>query len=173
MKISLSVAFLMFGTATACFAQSAIKQTCNVEVDITDTDPNGTNVRATPGGDVITALKNSSSDGWILVHLTAQAGDWYKIDRAKLIDSNLPSGEKIIFQGAGYLHKSVVGVSGMQNGGVVYRNHDIRTEPIDAHAVGDQPVELLGCWGTFLKVHVRKGIGWTEHACTNMNTTCV
>ena len=172
MKTSLTLAFLMIAQPAACLAQSAAKQACNVEVDVTDTDPKGTNVRAAPSGDVIAALKNPTSDGWILVHLTGQDGDWFEIDRAKLIDSNLPSGEKVLFQGNGYLHKSVVGVSGMQNGGFIYRNHDVRTELIDAHAAGDQKVDLLGCWGEFLQVHVKKGTGWTTQACTNMNTTC-
>jgi hypothetical protein len=172
MKTVLTAAFLMWMPITAALAQSAAKQACNAEVDVTDTDPKGTNVRATPGGAVVTALKSSSNDGFIIVHLSGQLGDWYEIDRAKLIDSTLPSGEKILFQGTGYLHKSVVGVSGMQNGGVVYRNHDIRTDLIDGHAAGDQQVELLGCFAEFLKVHVKKGIGWTTEACTNMNTTC-
>jgi hypothetical protein len=39
-------------------------------------------------------------------------------------------------------------------------------------ARGDQQVDLLGCWGEFLKVHVKKGTGWTKAACTNMDTTC-
>ena len=171
MKAVLAIAFLMWMPMTACLAQSTVKQACNAEVDVTDPDPKGTNVRASPGGAVVSALKNPG-DGYIIVHLTGQLGDWYEIDRARLIDSTLPSGEKILFQGTGYLHKSVVGVSGMQNGGVVYRNHDIRTDLVDPHAAGDQQVELLGCFGEFLKVHVKKGVGWTMQACTNMNTTC-
>ena len=106
------------------------------------------------------------------MHLTAQIGDWYEIDRASLIDANLPLSDTSLFQGKGYLQKSVVGVSGLQNGGFVYRNHDIRSDLIDPHAEGGQRVELLGCWGEFLKVRVKKGIGWTTQACTNMNTTC-
>jgi hypothetical protein len=172
MKKVLTVAFLMWVPMTAVLAQSAARQACNAEVDVTDTDPKGTNVRASPGGAVVTALKDSSSDGFIMVHLTAQLGDWYEIDRAKLIDSTLPTGEKILFHGTGYLHKSVVGVSGMQNGGAIYRDHDMRTDLIDGHAAGDQQVDLLGCFGEFLKVHVNKGVGWTKAACTNMNTTC-
>ena len=143
MEKILTIAFLIWMPMTACLAQSTAKQACNVEVDVTDTDPKGTNVRAAPSGAVVSALKNPSSDGYIVVHLTCQLGDWYEIDRAKLIGTSLPSGEKILFQGTGYLHKSVVGVSGMQNGGI-----------------------------EFLKVHVKKGIGWTRQACTNMNTTC-
>jgi hypothetical protein len=121
MKISLISALLMLAPATACFAQTAARQACSVEVDVTDTDPKGTNVRSSPGGSVVTALKNPTENGWIVVHLSAQLGDWYEIDRASLIDNDVPPGGKILFQGKGYLHKSVVGVSGMQNGGIVYR----------------------------------------------------
>lgn len=168
-----ALACLMLAPATACLAQSIEKQACNVEVDVTDTDPKGTNIRAAPGGAVIMALKNSSSDGWISVHVTGQLGDWYEIDRVNLIDADLPPGGKTLFHGKGYLHKSVLGVSGMQNGGAIYGDHDIKSNPIDLHAAGDQPVDLLGCWRDFLKIHVKKGTGWTKQACTNMNTTCV
>jgi hypothetical protein len=172
MKTSLTLAFLLLAQATACFAQPAPRQACNVTVDVTDPDPKGTNVRDIPGGAIIAALKNASTDGWIEIHVTAQAGDWYEIDRASLIGADPPPGGKALFEGKGYLHKSVVGVSGMQNGGFIYRNHDIRTDLVVSHAEGDQKVDLLGCWGEFLKVHVKKGTGWTTQVCTNMNTTC-
>jgi hypothetical protein len=160
-------------TTTAGLAQAVENQACNAEVDITDTDPKGTNVRAAPGGAVIASLKNPTADGWIGVHVTGQLDDWYEIDRAKLIDADQPPGGKIVFQGKGYLHKSVLGVSGMQNGGAIYLDHDVKSGPLDLHAPGDQQVDLLGCWGEFLKVHVKKGTGWTKAVCTNMNTTCV
>jgi hypothetical protein len=172
MKNWLTLAFVMLAPVTGCLAQTAGKQACNAVVDITDTDPKGTNVRLAPSGAVIASLKNSTENGWIAVHLTGQLGDWYEIDRASLIDADLPPAGKILFQGKGYLHKSVVGVSGMQNGGIVYRDHDIRTDLVDPHAAGDQEVKLLGCWGDFLKVQVSKGVGWTTQVCTNMNTTC-
>ncbi|MDB5188380.1 MAG: hypothetical protein JWO50_900 [Candidatus Kaiserbacteria bacterium] len=146
-------------------------QTCSVFVDITDSDPRGTNVRAAPGSAVIAALKNTG-DGWVSVHLTGQAGDWFRIDRASLVDAGRPQGGTTIFHGTGWLHKSVLGVSGMQNGGAIYADHDTASRAIDHHAAGDQAVSLLGCWGPFLKVQVKKGVGWTRDACTNMNTTC-
>ena len=152
-------------------AQTADKQACNVNVDITDVDPKGTNVRATPGGAVVTSLKNPTQDGWIGVHITGQLGDWYEIDRASLIDADMPDG-KVIFHGKGYLHKSVLGVTGMENGGVIYSDHDTASHAVDPHAAGEQQVDMLGCWGEFLKVHVKKGSGWTKEVCTNMNTTC-
>jgi hypothetical protein len=165
-------ALLALMPAAACLAQTAEKQACNVNVDIIDTDPQGTSVRATPGGAVITALKNPTPDGWIGVHVTGQLGDWYEIDRANLYGADQPAGDKIIFHGKGYLHKSVLGVSGMDNGGAIYADHDTASSAIDPHAAGDQQVDMLGCWGEFLKVHVKKGTGWTKAACTNMNTTC-
>jgi hypothetical protein len=165
-------AFLALAPAAACRAQAADKQACNVNVDIIDTDPKGTNVRATPGGAVIAALKNPTPDGWIGVHVIGQLGDWYEIDRANLHGADLPAGDNIIFHGKGYLHKSVLGVSGMDNGGAIYADHDTASPRVDPHAAGDQQVDMLGCWGEFLKVHVKKGTGWTKAACTNMKTTC-
>lgn len=163
---------LLFGAALltlAASAHSAERQACDVTVDITDTDPKGTHVRAAPGGAAIASLK-APGEAWIEAHITAQLGDWYEIDGATLID---PGGEdKSVFRGKGYLHKSVVGVSGMQNGGAIYADHDDASPPVDPAAAGDQDVRLLGCWGQFLRVQVKKGTGWTRQACTNMVTTC-
>jgi hypothetical protein len=166
------VALLALTPTMSCLAQTVEKQACDVSVDITDTDPKGTNVRAAPGGAVIASLGNPNVEGWIEVHITGQAGDWYEIDRANLINADLGADGKVVFHGKGYLHKSVVGVSGMENGGAIYGDHDVKSKPLDLHAAGDQKVDLLGCWSDFLKVHVKKGTGWTRQACTNMDTTC-
>jgi hypothetical protein len=166
------VALLALAPIMSGLAQTVEKQACNVTVDITDTDPKGTNVRAAPGGAVIASLSTPNADGWIAVHITGQAGDWYEIDRANLINAELGPDGKVVFHGKGYLHKSVVGVSGMQNDGAIYGDHDVKSSPLDLHAAGDQKVDLEGCWGEFLKVHVKKGTGWTRQACTNMDTTC-
>ncbi|HEY4125268.1 MAG TPA: hypothetical protein VGM36_11685 [Rhizomicrobium sp.] len=170
MKQCLALTAMLQLVALPATAQ-AQQSTCNVKIDITDTDPKGTNVRAAPKGAVIAALKNPG-DGWIEVHVAAQTGDWYQIDDARLMQADLPAEGKVIFHGRGFLHKSMLGVNGMQNGGAIYSGHDIKSRPIDAHAAGEQQVDILGCWGDFLKVHVAKGIGWTKEACTNMNTTC-
>jgi hypothetical protein len=153
-------------------ARAAERQSCNVDADITDTDPKGTNVRAAPGGAVVASLTNPRSDGWVDVHITGQLGDWYEIDRASLINADLGPEGKTLFHGRGYVHKSVVGVSGMENDGAIYANHNTKSPPVDLHVPGDQQVDVLGCWGDFLKVHVKKGTGWTREACTNMDTTC-
>ena len=138
-------AFLTLTPTTACLAQAVEKQACNVDVDITDTDPKGANVRSTPGGTIIASLKNPNAEGWIGIHITGQFGDWYEIDRANLINADLGPDGKIIFRGKGYLHKSVLGVSGMQNGGAIYRDYDVKSSPIDLHARGIEPA-VLAAW---------------------------
>ena len=172
MRKELSAIFLILVLSAHPHAYAADPQKCNAVVDITDTDPKGTNVRATPGGAILAALKNPG-EGWIAVHLVGQQGDWFEIDRANLIDAGGSMEGHVIFRGLGWLHRSVIGVSGMQNGGAIFQDHDEKSAKIDAHAAGDQTVDLLGCWGEFLKVHVEKGTGWTKQVCTNMNTTCV
>ncbi len=165
--LALALAWLALTPAAASVERVA----CNVDVDITDTDPKGTHLRATPGGRIVKTL-TASGDGWNAVHVVAQLNDWFEISEARLLDPALPSGEKIVFRGKGYLHRSVLGVSGLQNGATIYRSLQDRTRPLDPAAPGDQPVDLLGCSGEFLHVHVAKGSGWTKQACLNMLTTC-
>jgi hypothetical protein len=153
-------------------ASAEIQQLCNVDADVTDADPKGTNVRAAPGGAILTTVTNPNVEGWVQVHITGQLGDWYEISRAALVNPDLGREGKTLFHGKGYLHKSVLGVSGLNNDAKIYTAHDEKSRPLDLHAPGDQTVEMLGCWGDFLQVHVKKGTGWTKEACTNMDTTC-
>jgi hypothetical protein len=163
---------LIVAAALACLclapAARAAEMTCNVTVDVTDADPKGTHVRATPGGKIIASLPVPADDGWIEVHVTGQAGDWFLIDGAKAVGDD----EKTIFRGKGYLHKSVVGASGLQNGTSIWIDHDTASRPLDPSAMGDQAVTLLGCWNDFAKVRVKKGDGWTKGLCLNQRTTC-
>jgi hypothetical protein len=143
---------------------------CSITVDVTDEDPKGVNVRATPGGKVIAALVNSAD--WIEVHVTAQTGDWYEIDRANQIDNENTGGDIVLWHGRGYVHKSVVGVSGLIFGADIYADHDMKSRKLFANVDGDQRTDLLGCWKDFYKVHIKQGTGWTKEVCTNQNTTC-
>jgi hypothetical protein len=168
----LAGALLASASFHAPTARAGIAQVCDVNVDVTDTDPKGTNVRAAPGGAILAAVTNPNAEGWVQVHVTGQIGDWYEIDRASLINAGLGPRGKTLFQGRGYLHKSMLGVSGMENTGTIYTDHDEKSQPLDRHTPGDQKVEMLGCWRDFLQVRVSRGTGWTKHACTNMDTTC-
>jgi hypothetical protein len=142
---------------------------CNVTVSVIDPDPSGSNVRKTPGGDVIATLRTPrTGDDWIEVHVVGQTGDWFAIDRADLVGD----ARKTIFRGSGYMHGSVLGADGLVNG------EPIRVEPaadspqILASEEGDQQAFLLGCSGDFMKIRVKGGAGWTKSLCLNQRTTC-
>jgi hypothetical protein len=173
-----TISFLLCGAMLASLpfhmpaAHADAQQVCSVDADVTDTDPKGTNVRAAPGGAVLASLTNPNVEGWVQVHIVGQLGDWYEVDRASLINADSGPRGKTLFQGQGYLHRSVLGVSGLENDAKIYTAHDEKSRPLDLHAPGDQKVEILGCWHEFLQVRVKKGTGWTKQACTNMDTTC-
>jgi hypothetical protein len=151
--------------------QAAELQACNLTADVIDHDPKGTNVRATRGGKVIAVLKTSSdpsADDWIEIRITGQSGDWFVIDRADLVGDD----RKTIFHGQGYVHRSVVGASGLQSNSQLWTDHDVKSPLIAEHVDGDQSVQFFGCWGEFAKVHIKEGTGWTRSLCLNQRTTC-
>ena len=151
-------------------AARAAMTVCAVTVDVTDTDPKGLNVRATPGGKIVATLVDKAD--WIELHVVGQDGDWYAIDRANQIDNNRMGENIAMWRGHGFVHKSTVGLSGMQQGAVITTDHDAKSHIVVSNAAGDQPTRLLGCWQDFYKVHTGQGTGWTRTVCTNENTTC-
>jgi hypothetical protein len=169
---ALLAALLLLAPSMALLAGPG-RQSCNIEVNVMDPDPAGANLRASPGGKVLKRLRASgSSDAWVSVHAIAQLGDWIEIDGAMLNDPELPSGQKPLYRGRGYLHRGVLGFDGLQNGATIYSDHDKASRPIDDNAPGDQKVTFLGCWSDFFHIRVAKGVGWTHGACLNMLTTC-
>ena len=167
----------MFAAVSAliCLAgnvQAAALQACDLSVDVIDKDPNPTNVRATPGGKVIATLKMSSdpqTDDDIEAHLVGQSGDWFLIDRAMEVGDD----EKTIFHGKGYLHRSVLGAYGLQNGFPLWSDHDEKSPMVAKWTSGEQDnLIFLDCWGHFAKVRIKEGTGWTKSLCLNGRTTC-
>jgi hypothetical protein len=154
----------------AALPARAAASACSVTVDVTDTDPKGLNVRATPGGRVVATLVDKAD--WIELHVVGQSGDWFAVDRAVQIDNNRMGENIVMWHGHGYVHKSTIGLSGMQQGGTIFADHDLRSRIVVKNAHGDQPTQLLGCWNDFYRVRARDGTGWTKEVCTNENTTC-
>jgi hypothetical protein len=116
MKVLAAALLLTVSLAPAARAAGAV---CNIMVDVTDTDPKGLNVRAAPGGKVIAALVNKAD--WIELHVVGQNGDWFEIDRANQLDNNRMGEDIVMWRGRGYVHRSTVGTSGLQNGAVSMR----------------------------------------------------
>lgn len=150
-------------------AEAASMLACDVTVDVIDPDPKGTNVREAPSGRIVAVLPAPAADDWIEAHVLGQLGDWFLIDGAKERGDD----EKAVFRGRGFVHRSVLGASGFQNGAQVWTDHDVKSPLLDPHASGDQPVGVLGCWDDFVKVQIKKGVGWTKGLCLNQRTTCV
>ena len=143
---------------------------CRIKANITDTDPKGANVRDAPGGKVIATLMNKAD--WIEVTITGQSGDWYEIGSALQEDSDGPHGDYNVFRGKGYVHKSTLGLSGLQGTAAIYAGHDEKSRAFGPIADGDQDAQLLGCWHDFYKIHIKEGTGWTKAVCLNERTTC-
>ena len=150
-------------------AQAAAVQACDLTVDVVDQDPKGTNVRETPGGKIVGVLKLSGTgDDWIEVHVIGQSGDWFPIDKATQVGDD----ETAIFTGQGYMHVSMLGSYGLENGMPIWTDHDEKSPLVTPQAPGDEEVKFLGCWGDFARIRVKEGTGWTKSLCLNGRTTC-
>jgi len=169
MRILLCAIPLLSWPMASIEAAGPATATCNVTASVIDQDPKGTNVRKTPGGDVAATLRTSrDADDWIEVHVVGQSGDWFAIDRADLVGD----ARKTIYRGKGYMHRTVLGADGLVNGEPIRADHDVRSPQILASEDADQQALLLGCWGDFMKIRVKGGVGWTKALCLNQRTTC-
>ncbi len=148
---------------------------CDVKLNVTDQDPAGLNVRASPAGPVIAHLK--ARNRWVQVHVIAQAdaGGWAEIDDAGVFlnDEGAPTP---LFHGDGYVAFSMLGVVYLTPGAEIFAEPSTK-----ARLVGRLPRldegkmpkgKVLGCRGTFLTVLVNDLVGFTQNYCSNQYTTC-
>jgi hypothetical protein len=175
---------LILAAAAWALAGAAAAQTvaCNATLDIADQDPAGLNVRASPGGPVITRLKARAR--WVEVAVTGQAQDtsggaWARVTSATLqadendnVDNAGP-----IWKGVGWVAFSKLGVSEFDSRSRFYAapsKHAKLVLSLESHH--DEGVDadaILGCQGDWLKVRIKGVVGWTHEWCTNQLTTCV
>ncbi len=181
MRNILGAAFTLLALASPAWAAD-VQNKCDVVMDVTDKDPNGLNVRATPStsGKILTALKLGKHGDYIEVHVTAQAGDWYAIDNAIVYndiddenDTTTPD-QQTIFHGHGFVHSSKVGASELDSQALVHEAPSDKSKVIfNSAGLDETPVQILGCQGSWYKVIVKKKPGWSQGICTNERTTCV
>ena len=171
-SLSALTLFLALGGGVADAAQPAERR-CDVNLNVTDQDPAGLNVRSAPSGPVVGVLK--ARNAWVQVHVVGAAGDWLRIDRGRLIGDALPGGEKRVFSSNGFVHVSKLGVETLNPGGV------LRATPSEAgRVVFKAPMDdakipkvvVLGCDGPFLQIRAGGVVGWTRDYCSNQYTTC-
>jgi uncharacterized protein YbjT (DUF2867 family) len=146
---------------------------CDVKLNVADPDPAGLNVRATPGGAVIAALK--AKGRWVQTHVTGQSGTWAAIDAATYM---LDDGDETpLFAGHGFVAFSKLAIDELDQ-----RSRILAAPKDDAKLLlliseSDETLlpkaEVLGCEGRYLKVRVKGLVGWTRDFCSNEFTTCV
>jgi SH3-like domain-containing protein len=174
MKRSL-FAFALAGGLWAATAPHAETTHCDVQLNITDQDPAGLNVRASPGGAVIAAVK--AKNRWVQVEVTGQSGAWARIKSATLY-SDEDAGGTLLWKGSGWVAFSKLGIDHFDG------RTRIRTAPsedakvlLSLEGYDDStapPAEaILGCDHYWLKVRVKGVVGWTNYYCSNELTTCV
>ena len=154
---------------------TAARATCDVELNVTDPDPKGLNVRSGPAASaaVVAVLKRDGE--WTTVHAVAQEGDWLSIDRAETVDDNAPGGSRPALTHSGWVHVSKLGVSELQTGsGTSLRDRPATNAKVLLRIHGDDhaPTNVFGCHGRFIQVRHGHAVGWTDRWCNNERTTC-
>ena len=147
---------------------------CDAEAYVVDNDPNGLNVRATPGktSKIIGNLPNNDVEG-IRVHLTGASGEWVRIDHAHETGGEV---DRSLFDGVGWVYGPLLGVSGMaitKGGTNLYQDHSIKAQVV-VRVPGDGSVVVRGCYGGWMYVEYKgvKGWGAPSTLCANPLTTC-
>ena len=175
---------LILAAAALAYAHGATAATtpCSATLDIADQDPAGLNVRASPGGPIITALK--AQGRWVEVEVTGQAidpsgGAWARIKSATLQadENDNVDHAGVIWKGAGWVAFSKLGVSEFDSRSRFYAAPSKTAKLVlsleSYHDEGVDPDAILGCDGDWLKVKIKGVVGWTDTWCTNQLTTCV
>jgi hypothetical protein len=164
--------------AAACLSTAAGAGTvaCDVAVNITDQDPAGLNVRASPAGAIITAVK--AKGRWVRVEVTGQDGAWARIKTARLeADENDNVSDQLLWKGVGWVAFSKLGVEEFDSRSRFHAAPNEQSKlvlSLEGYGEKTAPAEaILGCDGDWLLVRVKGVVGWTHVWCANQLTTCV
>jgi len=107
---------------------------------LTDKDPRGTNVRASPAGKVIKVIPFESGSTPRQVRVSGQSGSWFKVEAGGV---------------TGWMHGSMLGTcaAGTEDGAPALAKSPRNDSPVGAKIPAGAPVRLLGMHGQWL--HVR------------------
>ncbi len=165
-KLSLTV-LLAVATVMLTSAQA------NLTAYVTDDDPNGVNVRSTPGGAVAMCLPDTAS--YMLV-LSSVSNGWWKVENIEVAET----GESLELKASStglWIHNSVIGFSTRNYGG---QRWCLRSRPSEKsratywfrQEIMLHPLQVKGDW---IKVVTNDGHqGWIEsvNICDNPLTNC-
>lgn len=166
---SVFVAMAIAATAGDAIARSA----CAVWAHVTDKDPKGANVRASPSSRarvlarLIPGARGTDGPARV-VRVVAQSGAWFRISTAK-------RGDVRQFSGAGWIHGSLLGVQ-VRGNTSMYAGPSTRAAPVQNTGDVEAEGRLLACRGGWVRIrHNGTGkSGWlspNDH-CAGWTTTC-
>ena len=144
-----------------------------LDVYLNDPDESGTNVRNSPGGDVVTKLVKDEEDNLeFFIQIVEQEDGWFKVKQI----SNMSDGIEIP-GGEGWIHGSVLAVDTRNYGGeTLYLLESPEEESavnatIEGETYGLQLINFCGDWA---EVSFEGVQGWiqTEWLCGNPLSTC-
>ena len=156
---------LAIAVAVALAAAPALAATpplaaCHGDLRVIDTDPNGLNVRTSPNGAILTALKAKGRE--VEVHVTGADGAWAEIDSATLTEA---SGETTLFKGRGFVAFSKLGIVAVWLVAPLLAAPSDGARELTIHTTGDTgalPDSVLGCSGAYVKLRVGGVTGWAQ-----------
>jgi hypothetical protein len=175
MSIRFTAATAMVATLLAAPALAATPiRACDVKLNIADQDPAGLNVRATPGGTIIGALKPKNR--WVQLHVSGSSGAWAAIDSATLITEDRAEGRPMS-PSHGFVAFSKLEINELKQQAFIYAAPSQDSKVLLTISEADEAnlphAQVLDCDGEFLKVRVNGIVGWTANYCSNEFTTCV
>lgn len=146
-------------------AASAAVRGCESDLYITDQDPAGLNVRASPGGPILTAVVARNRP--VMVELTGGEGGWARIRRAALqADAHGDVADTTLWEGDGWVAFSKLGLGQFGPRTVIRASADDNAKVVLSFKNRDDtpapPSEALGCEGGWVKVRVGGVVGWTD-----------
>jgi hypothetical protein len=156
-------------------AANAAARRCDIHLNVTDQDPAGLNVRAAPSASAAVVTRLKAKDAWVQVHVTGSDGGWMSIDDAILYDDNLPTGERTLWKGKGWVAVSKLGTEEMNAGALILaepREGARRLMKIPTETPETRPITILGCDGYWANLRIGTVTGWSMGFCSNQYTTC-
>jgi hypothetical protein len=175
MKKKLKLSFFLLIFAQVAFSQ--LEDQCSINrlnVCLNDPDTTGTNMRKSPGGEIITSIKNDPSpmvELFIMFQVCEMEGDWLKVKTVNYSQEL-----------SGWIHNTVIGanlaVYSELEPIIIYSRGRISSEVVDK-VFSEQTITILESSGNFSKIKYKssKGkvkTGWVKnnYLCGNPYTTC-
>jgi hypothetical protein len=154
--------------ATAAGASPAAG--CDVDAYVVDPDPNGLNVRDTPGvGGRVVGVIPLDGDGTVLHLVGSNPNGWVQINRAETI------GGAVVFEKKGWVSGNMLGV---ETRGYGTKGVKLYASPGRGKVVGTIPpeteVRVAGCDGRRMRVRHKALTGWLnrDDQCPSPVTLC-